>query len=94
MKILCLGSNHPTKLSVALLDKVSKSDVLRSNKCSKENLLLLNGSKGVLEVGIVRRRWFRERIRSCFTRLSGWMMGCRLNNLVTTRCPIKVSLVK
>ena len=48
LEILCLGSKHTTKLIVSLLDKVSKSDVLRSNKCSKENLLLSNGSKGVL----------------------------------------------
>jgi len=42
------------KLIVALLDKVPKSGALKSNKLSEENLLLLNGPKGVLEVKIVR----------------------------------------
>jgi len=55
LEILCLGSKHPTKLIVELLEKVPKSGVLRSNKCSKEILLLLNGSKGVLDVRIVKR---------------------------------------
>jgi len=82
---LSLGGKHPTKLIVALLDKVPKGGALRSNKCSKGNLLLLNGSKGVLEVGIVRRGWLRGRTKSCLTRMRGWMMGCGLNNLVITR---------
>ena len=43
------------KLIVALLDKVPKSGALRNNKCSEGNLLLLNGSKGVLDIRIVRR---------------------------------------
>ena len=68
LKILCLGDKHPTKLIMALLDKVSKSGALKSNKCSKENLLLLNGSKGVLEVRIVRRGWLRRRFRYDFTK--------------------------
>ena len=55
LEILCLGNKHPTKLIMALLNKILKSGVLRSNKCSKGDLLLLNGPKGVLEVGIVRR---------------------------------------
>ena len=42
------------KLIVALLDKVPKNGILRSNKCSKGNLLLLNGPKGVLDIKIVR----------------------------------------
>ena len=82
------------KLIVALLDKVSKSGILRGNKCLKGNLLLLNGSKGVLEVGIVRRGWLRGRTRSCLTRIRGWMMGCRSNNFIITRYLIKVILVK
>ena len=59
LEILCLGSKQPTKLIMVLLGKVPKSDVLRSNKCSNGNLLLLNGSKSVLEVRIVRRGWLR-----------------------------------
>jgi len=77
-----------------LLDKVRKSGVLIRNKSSKENLLLLNGSKGVLKVGIVRNGWLRGRTRSYLTGIRGWMMGCGLNNLVITRYPIKVSPVK
>ena len=42
------------KLIMALLDKVLKSRVFRSNKLSEGNLLILNGPKGVLEVRIVR----------------------------------------
>jgi len=93
-EILCLGSKQPTKLTVALLDKVPKSSVFRSNKCLEENLLLLNGSKGVLEVRIVRRDWLRRRTRSSLTKMSGWIMRYGSNNLDITRYPIKVSLVK
>jgi len=85
VKILSLGSKRPTKLIVVLLDKVLKSGALRSNKCSKGNLLLLTGSKGVLEVVIVRKGWLRGRTRFCFTRMRGQMMGYRMNNLVITR---------
>ena len=53
MKVLSLGSKQPTELLVALLDKVMKSGVLRGNVGSKENLLLLDGPKGGLEVSIV-----------------------------------------
>ena len=94
MEILSLGSKHPTKFIGVLLDKVSKTSALRSNKCSKGNLLLLNGSKGALEVGIVKRGWLRGRTRSYLTRIRGSMMGCRLNNLVITGYLIKVSPVK
>ena len=59
MKILYLGSKQPTKLIVALLDKVLKSGALRSSILSEGNVLLLNGPKGVLEVRIVR--WGVER---------------------------------
>jgi len=80
-----LGGKHPTKLIVALLDKVPKSGVLRSNKSSEGKLLLLDASKGVLETGVVR---------SGRTRMRGWMMRCGLINLGITRYPIKVSPVK
>ena len=91
---MSLGSKHSTKLIVALLGKVPKSSVLISNKCAKGNLLLLNGSKGVLEVSIVRRGWLRGRTRACWTRMRGWMMGCGSNDLLITSYPIKVTLVK
>ena len=55
LKILSLDSKHPTKLIVSLLDKVPKSGILRSNKCLKGHLVLLNGSKGIMAVSIVRR---------------------------------------
>jgi len=74
-----------------LLDNVSKSSALRSNKCSKENLLLLNESEGVSEVNIVRRGWLRGGIRSNLTRIRGRMMGCGSNNLIITKHPIKVN---
>ena len=76
-----------------LLDKVTKSGVLKSNICSKGDLLFLNGPKGGLEVSIVSLGWSRERTRSGLTRIKGWK-GCRLNNLGISWYPIKVSLVK
>jgi len=82
------------KVIEALLDKVPKSGALRSNKCSKGNLLPLNGSKGVLEVSIVRRGWLRGRTRSDLIRMRGWMMGFDSSDLVITKHPIKVSPVK
>ena len=94
LEILSQESKHPMKFIVVLLDNVPKSGVLTSNKCSKENLLSLNGSKGVFEVGIARRRWLRGRTRSCLIRMRGWMMGCGSNNLVITRYPIKASPMK
>ena len=94
MKILCLGSKQPTKLIAALLDKVLKSSIFRSNKHSKGNLLLLNGSKGVLEARIVQRGWLRGRTRSDLTRLRGWMIGCGSKKLVITRYPMTVIPVK
>jgi len=78
----------------ALLDKVLKSEGLISNKCSEGNLLLLNGSKGVLNVIIVKMRWLRGTTRSDLTRVRGWIMGCRSNNLLITGYPIKVTSVK
>jgi len=71
LEILCLENKQPTKLIVTLLDKVPKSGALRSNKCSEGNLLILNGSKGVLGIRIVRREWLRGRTRSDLTRLRG-----------------------
>ena len=66
----------------------------QKQQCSEGNLLMLNGSKGVLEVSIVSRGWLRRRTRSGLTRMRGWIMGYGLNNLVITRYPTKVSLVK
>ena len=48
-----MGSKHPTELVVVLLDKVTKSGILRSNIRSKGYFLLLDGPKDGLEVGIV-----------------------------------------
>ena len=53
LEVLSMSSKHPTELVAALLDKVTKSSVLRRNICSKGYLLLLDGPKGGLEVGIV-----------------------------------------
>lgn len=53
LKILGLGSKHPTEPVVAFLDKVMKSGVLRGNIGSMGHLLLLNGPAGGLEVYIV-----------------------------------------
>jgi len=94
VEILCLGSKHLTKLIVALLDKVLKSGVLRSNKYSEGNLLLLDGSKGVLVVSTIKRGWLRGRTRSCLTRMRGWVMEYGSNNLLVTRYPIKVTSMK
>ena len=54
----------------------------------------MNGPKGVLEVRIVKWGWLRGITRSGLTRSRGWMMGYRLNNLLITRYPIKVTSVK
>ena len=64
---MSLGSKHPTKFIVALMDKVRKSDVLRSNIGSKGCLLLLDGPKGGLEVSIVSRESFGGRTKSSLT---------------------------
>jgi len=53
LKILSLGSKHPTKLVMPLLDKITKSGALRGNISLKGHLLLLNGSKGGLNLCIV-----------------------------------------
>ena len=66
-----LGSKQPTKLIVALLDKVPKSGSLKRNKHSGGNLLLLNGPKGVLNIRIVTRGWLRGRTRYGLTRVRG-----------------------
>ena len=89
-----MGSNQPTKLIVALLDKVPKSGALRSNILSEGNLLILNRPKGVMEVRIVRWGWLRGITRSGLTRSRGWLVGCESNNLHITRHPIKVTSVK
>ena len=46
---------------MVLLDKVMKSGVLRSNIGSNGYLLLLDGLKGGLEVGIVSGGWLGGR---------------------------------
>ena len=94
MEILSLDSKHPTKLIAALLDKVPKSSILRRNISLEGHLLLLDGPKGILEVGMVSRGWLRERNKSDLTKMRGWMMGYRSNNLIIIRYPIKVSPVK
>jgi len=71
LEVLSLGSKHPKELVMALLDKVMKSGILRSNICSKGYLLLLDGPKGGLEVGMVSRGWLGGRIRSGLTRIRG-----------------------
>ena len=53
LKILGLGSKHPTELVVLLLDKAMKGDVLRGNIGSKRYLLLLNRSNDGLDFFIV-----------------------------------------
>ena len=88
---MCLYSKHPTELIVALLDKATKSGVLRSNISLKGHLLFLNGPKGGLQVSIVSRRWLGGRVRSSLSRVREWRMWCRLNSLDIARYPIKVS---
>jgi len=80
-----------SKLIVALLNKVPKSSVFISNKSSEEHLLLLDGPKGVLEIGIVRRGWLRGITGFGLTRMRGGIMGCGLDDL---GYPVKVSPVK
>jgi len=48
-----MGSKHPTELVVPLLNKVTKNGILKGNIGLKGHLLLLNGPKGGLEIGIV-----------------------------------------
>jgi len=83
LEILCLGSKQPTKLIVALLDKVYKSGILRSNKSLEGSLFLLNRPKGVLDIRIVSRGLLRGRTRSWLTSIRGWVMGDRPNILIT-----------
>jgi len=78
---------------MALLDKVMKSGILRSNICSNGHLLLLDRPKGGLEVSIVSGGWLGGRTRSSLTSKRGWRR-CGLNNLGITRYPIKVILVR
>ena len=56
-KVLGLGSKNPMKLIVPLLNKVTKSAILRCNIGSKGHLFLLNGPNGGLKVGIISGRW-------------------------------------
>ena len=56
---------------MALLDKVIKSGVLRSNIAAKEYLLLLDGLKVELEVDIISGGWLGRRTRSGMTRKWG-----------------------
>ena len=88
LEVLSLGSKHPTELVVALVNKVTKSGILRSNISLKEYLLLLHGPKGGLQVGIVSRVWLGGRARSGLTRMRAWRIGCGLSNLGITRYPI------
>ena len=88
-----LGSKHPMELIVPLLNKVTKSGVLRGNVGSKGQLLLLNGPKGGLDICIVSRGKFRGGTRFGLTSEWGWRR-CKANNLRITRYPMKVSPVK
>ena len=54
LKLLGLDSKYPTELIMPLLNKITKSGILRSNIGAKGYLLLLGGPKGGLEVSIVR----------------------------------------
>ena len=45
LKVLSLRSNHPSELIIPLLDKLSKSGMLRSNISPKGGVLFLNGPK-------------------------------------------------
>jgi len=62
LEVLSLGSKHPSELVMKLLDKVTKSGILRSNIGSKGYLLLLDGPKGGLEVGILNRVSWEEEL--------------------------------
>ena len=45
LEVLVLRNNHPLELIMPLLDKITKSGMLRSNICPEGGLLLLNGPK-------------------------------------------------
>ena len=70
-EILGLASKHPTELVMALLGKVMKRGILRSNINSEGHVLILNGPKGCLSVSIVSRWWLRGRARSGLTGMRG-----------------------
>jgi len=53
LKVLGLSSKHPTKLIVLLLNKATKSGVLRCNIGSKRHLFLSSGPNGGLKVSII-----------------------------------------
>ena len=42
LEVFILRSYHPSKFIMPLLDKITKSGMLRSNKCLEGGLLLLN----------------------------------------------------
>jgi len=63
LKILGLGSKHPTALILLLLNKATKNGVLRGNIGSKR-YLLLNGPKGGLDICIVSGGRLGARTRS------------------------------
>ena len=53
LKILILRSYYPSELIMQLLEKITKSVMLRSNKCSKGGLFFLNRPKCFSNVTIV-----------------------------------------
>jgi len=64
LEVLLLGSNHPSELIMSLLDKITKSHMLKSNMCLEGGLLLLNGPKCGCNVRIVRVGLLRRGTRS------------------------------
>ena len=93
MKVLGLGSKHPTELVVLLLNKVTKSGVLRGNKGSKGHLLLFNGPKGGMDFFIVRGGSLGRGTRSSLRSKWAWRSS-GLNNLSIAGYLLKVSSVK
>ena len=73
-----MGSKHRTELVMELLDKVTKSSILRNSTCSKGHLSLLNGPKSGLEVSIVSLGWLGVRTRFSVNRIRGWRVWVEL----------------
>ena len=76
-----------------LLNKVTKSSIVRGNTGSRGHWLLLNGPKGGLEVGVVSKEWLGRGTRSGLTSKWEWRR-CGLSDLSIVRCLLKVTSVK
>jgi len=83
LEVLVLGSNHPSELITPLLDKITKSGMLKSNICPEGSLLFLNGPKCGSKVRVVRIGWLRRGTRS--NKRGSRDRRCRTSKLFITR---------